>query len=66
MKVEVGDWVTLRGHRRIYEVSEVPEPQNDWERSMPVFKVHGLKTTHAVAHVEKIAPKFWIRKERMR
>lgn len=66
MKVEVGDWVKLRGMRRIYEVSEVNEAREIGTMRQTIIRVHGNPAPQLAEHVEQIAPKFWIRKERMR
>lgn len=66
MKVEVGDWVKLRGMRRIYEVEAVQPADGTYAKPFDTMKLAGNKAWQPVHDVEKIAPKFWIRKERMR
>lgn len=66
MKVEVGDWVKLRGMRRIYEVEGVEHGDGTMARPWDRLKLAGHPDMQPADHVELIAPKFWIRKERMR
>lgn len=62
MKVEVGDWVKLRGMRRIYEVEKV-EPTKEFQgRPFTTLWLVGNKAPQLAEHVERVAAKFWIKK----
>lgn len=54
--IEVGDWVQMRGLKRIYEVVRVRQLSHD-----VVFLVDGNQSWHVPSAVARVAPRFWIK-----
>lgn len=57
MKVEVGDWVKIRGLKRIYEVQGTTPQSGD----AAFIALAGSKVLHRANTIEAVAPKFWIK-----
>lgn len=58
MKVEVGDWVRMRGKVRIEEVCAVEQRGEE----VIIKTIGGLQHGSKASNIEAVAPKFWIRK----
>ena len=60
MRLEVGDWVKLRGLSRIRVVEAVTEFRG--EQYIKIGEYRGEPVSVPAKRVEAVAPKFWLRK----
>lgn len=58
--IEVGDWVQIRGLKRIYEVEQVKTVGTD-TRPCARLKLAGHGLWHTPEAVTRLAPRFWIK-----